>query len=166
MEKTPVGNVGTTGKTVGENVARMRKTQRLSLKELEGLLARHGRRISFSGLSKIENGTRKVDTDDLMALALALDVSPVALLLPQGDPQETVDVTGGRGSLGVFWEWAFGGTPLINPDWRSYEARSLPSWLMVQPEFRRSGRLELVFGLPGEEPAHHSTHVFSPTNDG
>lgn len=160
-----------TGKTVGENVARIRKTQRLSLKDLEERMGRHGRRISFSGLSKIEKGSRKVDTDDLMTLALALDVSPVALLLPEGDPDAKVEVTGGHGSLAAFWQWAFGESPLIDPDWRSFQARSLPRWLEVQPEIDWHGRLELFFGVTGEDEARQSIHIYrdafdEPSSDG
>lgn len=42
-----------------------------------------GRPMSTSVLGKIEAGTRRVDVDDLVALAAALDIPP-ALLLPGG----------------------------------------------------------------------------------
>src|SRR3954454_23683106 len=47
-----------------------------------------GRPILASGLGKIESGERRVDVDDLVALAVALDVSPVRLLLPRPTSEE------------------------------------------------------------------------------
>jgi transcriptional regulator with XRE-family HTH domain len=44
-----------------------------------------GRSISPSALSKIENGDRRVDVDDLTALAYALGITPYELLSPPGD---------------------------------------------------------------------------------
>ncbi|BBZ00544.1 hypothetical protein AWC04_15035 [Mycolicibacterium fallax] len=38
--------------------------------------------IPPNGISEIENGLRRVDVDDLIALAVALDVSPAVLLMP------------------------------------------------------------------------------------
>ena len=54
--------------------------------DLAGLSARLttvGWPIPVAALSRLENGNRRVDVDDLFALANALDVSPIALL---GDP--------------------------------------------------------------------------------
>ena len=48
--------------------------------ELDAALATVGRPIIQSGISKIENGSRRVDVDDLVALALALGTTPHALL--------------------------------------------------------------------------------------
>lgn len=50
--------------------------------ELSRKLAEMGREIPPLGLRRIETGERRVDVDDLVALALALDLSPLALLLP------------------------------------------------------------------------------------
>jgi hypothetical protein len=52
-----------------------------TLGELEEKLRELGRPIPLPALSKIEKGQRRVDVDDLVALALALGVSP-NLLLP------------------------------------------------------------------------------------
>ncbi len=41
-----------------------------------------GRPIPPLGLTRIRDGKRRIDVDDLIALALALDVSPAVLLLP------------------------------------------------------------------------------------
>lgn len=72
-----------TGRTVQANVRRLREAENLSYAELSRRLEAIGRRISELGLRRIEGGDRRVDADDLMALAVALDVSPIALLMPE-----------------------------------------------------------------------------------
>lgn len=77
-----------------------------------------GRPITASGLQKIEAHTRRVDADDLVALAVALGVSPVAILLPgTSEPGDSVSVTGvGAADALAVWEWANGGRPLREAD--------------------------------------------------
>jgi transcriptional regulator with XRE-family HTH domain len=51
--------------------------------------------INAVGIKRIEAGERRVTVDDLLALAVALDVSPVTLLMPDVDDEVTpVTVTG------------------------------------------------------------------------
>jgi transcriptional regulator with XRE-family HTH domain len=71
---------GETGHLVAANLRRLREEQHVSLHELSVRLAAFGRRILPSGLSKIEQGTRRVDVDDLVALADALGTVPSRLL--------------------------------------------------------------------------------------
>lgn len=138
-ERIRGNDVGPTGKTVGVNVERVRRGRRMALKELSAELSALGRPISLSGLSKLENGDRKADADDLMALALALNVSPIALMLPLGDPVDTVEITGGFGSVGLVWEWAFAQQELEAEDMRAFQARSLPAWFHPLAEIRAQG---------------------------
>jgi transcriptional regulator with XRE-family HTH domain len=72
--------LGKTGRTVATRVRRIRKRNGLSLQDLSDLLAPLGRPILPSGLNKIEQGTRRVDVDDLTALADALATIPNDLL--------------------------------------------------------------------------------------
>ncbi len=74
--------LGPSGEAVRANIRRIRTELGMSLRELESTLAASEHPIAHSGLSKIENGTRRVDVDDLMALSVALGVSPLALLVP------------------------------------------------------------------------------------
>ncbi|WP_147233315.1 MULTISPECIES: hypothetical protein [Brevibacterium] len=70
-----------------------------------------GRTINASGLQKIEAGVRRVDVDDLMALALCLGVTPNTLLLPYSYSDETsYAITGGADAWTgrQLWEWARG----------------------------------------------------------
>lgn len=145
-------SIDKTGEMVAQNIARVRKSSNVSLQELERRLDGLGRRISFSGLSKIERHLKRVEVDDLMAIAIALDVSPLALLLPQGDPYEPVEVTGAVGSTALFWEWAMGERPMNWQDHRGYEARSLPAWLGSNPDVEWWGDQEIVLGVGEELP--------------
>lgn len=66
---------------VAANVREIRKARRLDLSDVSDRLDRVGQPISVSGLSKLETGSRRVAVDDLVALALVLDVTPSRLLL-------------------------------------------------------------------------------------
>jgi transcriptional regulator with XRE-family HTH domain len=62
-----------------------------------------------TGLSEIENGGRRVTVDDLMALAVALDVTPNDLLLPWDDSQGPEEATAlGSVTPKDVWPWADG----------------------------------------------------------
>src|SRR5947207_14726355 len=74
----PTADLGSIGRRVAENVKSARG--RIPLRELAGRLKAVGRTILASGLVKIEQGKRRVDVDDLVALALALGVTPTELL--------------------------------------------------------------------------------------
>lgn len=117
IKKTRVVNgIGDTGKQVAENVKRLRGG--MTYKELSARLAEVGREITVLGLRRIEAGERKVDVDDLMALAVVFGVSPLTLLLPiSGNDTETAEMTGHDGKLGcnVMWSWAIGAEPLRVP---------------------------------------------------
>ncbi|GAA3272659.1 helix-turn-helix transcriptional regulator [Streptomyces lavendulae] len=82
-QKTSLGPVGS---TLQENVRRLREAQRLTYVELSDRLSEVGRPIPVLGLRRIERGERRVDVDDLVALALVLNVSPGSLLLPHEEP--------------------------------------------------------------------------------
>ena len=152
-ERVRGNDIGATGAAVASNIARVRKSQQVSLQELEARLVALGRRISFSGLSKIERGARRVDVDDLMAIAVALDVSPLGLLLPvDQEPGETIEVTGARGSLALFWMWALGGSTPFTRDDRAFVARSVPWWLEeTGGDIEWHGQLKLGIALGTEE---------------
>ena len=72
--------LGEVGHTVKAQVRRLREQRELSLQALSDRLETVGRPILASGLSKIEAGTRRVDVDDLVALAEALGTTPDDLL--------------------------------------------------------------------------------------
>jgi 8-oxo-dGTP pyrophosphatase MutT (NUDIX family) len=87
---------------------------RLTYRELSDRLSRLGRPIPTLGLSRIEKGDRRVDIDDLIALSIALGVSPIALLIPEGAGlDEEIDLTPAlRMPARGAWEWLTGASPL------------------------------------------------------
>lgn len=74
--------IGWAGETVLHNLPRFRALRRMTLMDLAERLDELGRPMSVPTLSAVENGKRRIDVDDLVHLALALDVSPAALLMP------------------------------------------------------------------------------------
>ncbi|RFS86803.1 XRE family transcriptional regulator [Actinomadura spongiicola] len=106
--------IGDTGAYVAENVRRFRTLRNLSTAQLAERLSAAGRPILANGITKIEAGTRRVDVDDLVALAAVLGVNPSALLfVPEDDASTAMSVTGaGRFSCEEVWDWADGRAPL------------------------------------------------------
>lgn len=134
-----------TGKTVADNVRRIRDEVRgWSTYELSRKLSEAGRPIAASALAKVERGERRVDVGDLMALAVALEVNPAALLFPptiNGDVELT---GGGRIAAAIVWEWAEGERPLKlppNDDGAAHNA--------FQADARPAGRRKFVASLAG-----------------
>ena len=86
MEKRQRGNPpGNTNGHVAVNLRRARQSTGVDLRTLSARLKAAGRSISPSALSKIENGDRRVDVDDLAALAYALETTPADLFTPVDD---------------------------------------------------------------------------------
>lgn len=135
--------LGPTGEAVRRNVQRLREAAGIQKKELAARTAELGRPIPALGISRIEAGTRRVDADDLVALAVALNVHPAALLLPESArPDATADVTAlGTVPARQAWEWAHGmrppplGTESRGKPWTQWRLRSLPEgWRPMTPE--------------------------------
>lgn len=78
----PKNPLGPAGETLRGNLRRIRIGRAFSYQGLSDLLAATGRRLPPISLRRIEDGTRRVDVDDLMALSVALDVSVVDLIVP------------------------------------------------------------------------------------
>lgn len=95
-ESPPMGRkaieLGPTANTVSENVKRFRTELRgWTLAELSARMEAVGRPMTGNTLSTIENGTRRIDVDDLIALSAALEVSPAVLLMPHVTAENTPD---------------------------------------------------------------------------
>lgn len=162
--------LGPTGETLRENVRRLREDQRLTYVELSDRLSAAGRPIPVLGLRRIERGERRVDADDLVALAVVLGVNPSTLLLPytvEGD----AEVTGaGTVPARAAWGWADGLNPVRLPDdgdptgalvdfsraarppgLRSWEERNPLLDFTVNPEKMGATLSEALSNLPREE---------------
>ncbi|AEM87051.1 hypothetical protein Strvi_7716 [Streptomyces violaceusniger Tu 4113] len=115
------------------------------MRELSQRLSKLGRPILPSGITKLEQAQRRIDVDDLMALAVALEVTPTRLLLgpPPGaverpDNDELYEVEEVSGSDVRFlrllpelalepwevWSWALGEFPL-GEIWRLSDENSV-----------------------------------------
>ena len=95
---------------VRHNVAEVRQRRRMSQQGLADRMAQLGRSVRNTAIAKIESGQRRVDVDDLVALAAALNVSPARLLLPdEGDPLARVQLTPEvEVGMEAAWQWVTG----------------------------------------------------------
>lgn len=102
--------MGPTGETVRANVTRYRTSAALSFAELSRRLEDAGRPIAPLGLRRIESGARRVDVDDLVALAVVLGVNANALLMPEviGTGLRRAVTGAGEVSTDAAWHWARG----------------------------------------------------------
>lgn len=137
--------IGPASRAVAANIEALRTYQNLSYAELSRRLERAGQPIPILGLRRIESLDRKVDADDLCAIAAALNVAPITLLMPNvrggRDPHETVYTSGHKGRLTAtrLWDWLRAVEPLgdnqdaflhftemAHPWWELYEVRDTP----------------------------------------
>ena len=81
---------GPTAAAVSEAIRRRRSELGLSQADLAARLADHGRALQVSAVSKMEAGDRRVDVDDLVGLAAALEVTAEQLLSGDTDDPEIV----------------------------------------------------------------------------
>lgn len=97
---------GATAAAVSANVKRLRLKQNLGLRGLARKLAAD-RPLGHNAIDQIERGTRRVDVDDLTALAVALEVSPETLLMPYAEnADDEVRITGwGPMYASEAWRW-------------------------------------------------------------
>lgn len=82
---------GVTSTHVAANIRAARQAIGMDLRTMSDALEAAGRKLSPSGISKLENGERRVDVDDLTVIAYLLRTSPAALLTP---PAEQAVLTG------------------------------------------------------------------------
>jgi transcriptional regulator with XRE-family HTH domain len=73
---------GATNVYLSENLRRARSGIGMDLRTFADRIKATGRMMSAAALSKIENGDRRVDVDDLTVFAYILGTTPAALLTP------------------------------------------------------------------------------------
>lgn len=155
---------GATGKQVAQNVRAARMDSNLTQADLSARLAALGHPIPESSIGKLEKGTRKIDVDDFFALAVALEVSPLRLLLPNtrrpGDPAAA---TGVSTTAKTLWEWGVGSLPLetreqsedAESDIQAFRSRSLPWWILVSTELPAEWARLLIEAAPDDSSAEN-----------
>lgn len=90
--------LGSAGKQLALNVAQIRKARGLSLRGLSEVLKDAGWTLGADSLNKIELGMRRVDVDELVALAAVFEVEPTILLAPVTISTQVVVATGSIGN--------------------------------------------------------------------
>jgi transcriptional regulator with XRE-family HTH domain len=117
-------DLGPIGTAIAANVERLRDSQNLSYAELSRRLTELGRPIAPLGLTRIRDHERRVDVDDLVALALALSVSPTTLLLPHSAATTEAEAAGAKAAvtdggekypLSQVWRWFVAESPIDEP---------------------------------------------------
>jgi transcriptional regulator with XRE-family HTH domain len=121
--------LGATGEQVRGNVRRLRERLGLSQAQLARQTANTSRPLASTAINEIENGARRVDVDDLLALAVALGVNPNALLMPDrvGDDFDVEMSGAGMVNSSRAWRWARGHSPISDDEPDPGESPSLPS---------------------------------------
>lgn len=102
---------GPVGKRVAANVSDLREAKGMNQPQLAKAVTDLGVVMHATGVSKIELADRRVDADDLVALAIALGVTPSRLLLTagaEGQVELTPNVTVHASDA---WKWAAGEEP-------------------------------------------------------
>jgi transcriptional regulator with XRE-family HTH domain len=110
-------DLGPTGRAVAANLNRVRTARGISLRDLAKRI--NGVKLPADALTNIENERRRVNADELTALAVALGVNVSALILPPTDEHTaTVEITGaGNVPASRAWDWADGHHPItLNPN--------------------------------------------------
>jgi hypothetical protein len=108
----PAAQYGPTAAAVAKNVERLRKARNQTIYSLSGELAKVGRPITPSAIAKIEKQQRQVTVDDLVALAVVLNTSPISLLLPALWGDTPIALTSERQLMArTAWRWIRGQSP-------------------------------------------------------
>jgi transcriptional regulator with XRE-family HTH domain len=158
----PLDSLGTSGETVAKNIRLLRKNRGLAYTELAARLKDLQRDIPTWGLRKIESGGRRVDADDLVALALALEVSPITLLIPKTNAESApVAVTGVAGYIDAkrLWDWLIARRPLTADTADAvleFLSRAIPVWELEKYTITESGLEPHVSTKIQQTPEDHT----------
>lgn len=146
--------LGSTGETVRANIRRIRDQDNLTYTQVADRLTKAGRSISPVAVRRIEDGERRVDADDLVSIAQALDVTPITLLMPHTgstDPLSKVELTGAQPTIERFaWDWLRANQPLDlvrpgedpNTVLARFKAKSCPGWALAEEAGRQAARFD------------------------
>lgn len=138
--------LGATGAAVAQNVKRFREQRGGGYTKLSHWLTLRGRPISPLAVRRIEEGERRVDVDDLVAIAAGLGVSPLALLMPESKDESTeLNVAGITRPVAAkeLWRWLRADEPFGDrtpSEIREFWQRSRPEW----DQFDRPSRDDLL----------------------
>lgn len=157
---------GPTAKTVAKNIADLRGLQNLNYTQLSTQLGRLGWPLTPAAVRRVEDCERRVTVDDLVALAVALGVSPASLLMPMRNADDTevqfsdlIPITGWSKPItaSVVWEWLGGSKPLFQGTLTSFARYAWPSW--IRERFERAVaeaavEMPVNFRFPNSDDSH------------
>lgn len=107
---------GAVAEAVAANVRAVRERRGMSQQQLAARMGDLGRPIQASTVAKVESGSRRVDVDDLAALAVALNVPLARLMVPDVELDESVFVVPAVPvPAWIAWGWA-NGEQSLHPD--------------------------------------------------
>jgi transcriptional regulator with XRE-family HTH domain len=92
----------------------------MDLRTLSERVKETGRAMSPSALSKIENGDRRVDVDDLTVFAYILQTTPATLLAPPEGASPPTGVPSGQYNLEEIQAWVRGQAKFTTEDLARY----------------------------------------------
>lgn len=135
-------DIGPTAETLSKNLSRLREAKGLTYTQVSRRLAEGGRSISPLAVRRIEDGERRVDVDDLLALAIALDASPTYFLMPVTEASdEQVEVTGLKNTVPakqlydfLHGEHGLAGRPVRVREWIQHLMLTAPNWRIDDAE--------------------------------
>ncbi|QIB42803.1 helix-turn-helix domain-containing protein [Streptomyces aureoverticillatus] len=78
--------IGPAGQAVASAIESTRTARGYSQRQLASRVTALGRPMTFTAVSRIERRVRRCDIDDLVAIAMALDVAPHTLLGCRAQP--------------------------------------------------------------------------------
>lgn len=85
MSEQPRNPPGPAARNARHNIQRLRENRQFSYRDLSHRLTQAGHPIPESDLGRLEAGERRIDVDDLVAIANILDVTPGELLEPPAE---------------------------------------------------------------------------------
>ncbi|MBT2401268.1 helix-turn-helix transcriptional regulator [Streptomyces sp. ISL-100] len=150
---------------VARNLADLRAMRRKTTAQLAADVKRLGVPMSASTITKIEKQGRRVTVDELVALAAALDVSPVTLMLPAADPGGSVMLTPRLRAYGWggAWRWMHGDDPLVVD---GIEGAGHFQWLAANhPYMTKEMIKEMIDRIVFSQPAT-TTEIVGDEDDG
>jgi hypothetical protein len=132
--------LGPVGRRLARNLAALRMARQSNQPQLARLVAQLGRPMTGPVLSKTEQLDRRVDVDDLVALAVALGATPNRLLLGPRRDDSQIELTPNLAvSADRAWLWAGGEEPLPIP-MPGFPEPGSPAWLEYRSRFRAENR--------------------------
>lgn len=146
--------VGAIGRTLIDTLNELLAARAVSQRRLSAELDKVGRPIVPLGISRLLKGERRVDVDELVALAVVLGVNPSALLFPRhvraDDVVELTPTTKQRAA--VVWAWADGRVPLP-PDLLAEGTTEIPTPDYKFADFQQHARPDTAANAPEPDQA-------------